>query len=86
MLACLPACLPNSPTRPPTTPNPNTNQPLKNTPQVGKAVWAEVSKKMEGAGSKEGVAALSAELKALKVRTRRPTFFLFLGGGLCVSV
>ena len=31
-------------------------------------MWAEVSKKMEGAGSKEGVAALSAELKALKVR------------------
>lgn len=36
--------------------------------KVGKAVWAEVSKKAEAAGSKEGVAALSAELKALKAK------------------
>ncbi len=37
--------------------------------KVGKAVWADVSKQAEAAGSKEGVAALSAELKALKGKT-----------------
>lgn len=72
--------------------NPNPQYPHKKytpikqtTPQVGKAVWAEVSKKMEGAGSKEGVAALSAELKALKVRihAQADVFFLLC---LCVSV
>lgn len=31
-------------------------------------MWADVTKKMEAAGSKEGVAALSAELKSLKAK------------------
>jgi hypothetical protein len=34
--------------------------------RVGKAVWADVGKQLEAAGTKEGLAALSAELKALK--------------------
>lgn len=36
--------------------------------KVGKQVWADVSKKAEATGSKEGVASLSAELKALKAK------------------